>query len=92
MNKDLSRHIVVLDLVEFAIVLMDKIHVLGLDMLSECDQDGLSLLVFAVILLLSTSSCCINTSKALFASCIRSLIVMLPHTLLSRMISTFEFV
>ena len=29
MNKDLSRHIVVLDLVEFAIVLMDKIHVLG---------------------------------------------------------------
>ena len=42
MNKDLSRHIVVLDLVEFAIVLMDKIHVLGLDMLSECDQDGLS--------------------------------------------------
>jgi hypothetical protein len=27
MNKDLSRHIVVLDLVEFAIVLMDKIHV-----------------------------------------------------------------
>ena len=47
MNKDLSRHIVVLDLVEFVIVLMDKIHVLGLDMLSECDQDGLSLLVFA---------------------------------------------
>ena len=39
MNKDLSRHIVVLDLVEFAIVLMDKIHVLGLDTLSECDQD-----------------------------------------------------
>lgn len=47
MNKDLSRHIVVLDLVEFAIVLMDKIHVLGLDMLSECDQDDLHPLVFA---------------------------------------------
>jgi hypothetical protein len=47
MNKYLSRHIVVLDLVEFVIVLMDKIHVLGLDMLSECDQDGLSLQVFA---------------------------------------------
>ena len=50
MNKDLSRHIVVLDLVEFAIVLMDKIHVLGLDMLSECDQDDLS----------SVSFCCNN--------------------------------
>lgn len=48
MNKDLSIHIAVLDLVEFAIVLMDKTHGLGLDMLSKCDQDGLSLLVFAV--------------------------------------------
>jgi hypothetical protein len=38
-NNYLSKHIVVLDLVEFVIVLMDKIHVLGLDMLSECDQD-----------------------------------------------------
>lgn len=46
MNKDLSRHIAVLGLVEFAIVLMDKTHVLGLDMLSKCDQDTLSLLVF----------------------------------------------
>ena len=42
MNKDLSIHIAVLDLVEFAIVLMDKAHVLGLDMLSKYDQDGLS--------------------------------------------------
>ena len=40
MNKDLSRHIVVLDLVEFAIVLMDKIHVLGLDTLSELVYSG----------------------------------------------------
>src|SRR3712207_8416441 len=37
-----------------------------------------------VILLLSTSGCCISTAKALFASCSKSLIVRFPHTLLSR--------
>jgi hypothetical protein len=36
-----------------------------------------------VILLESTSGCCINTAKAFFASCNRSLIVIFPHRLLS---------
>jgi hypothetical protein len=39
-----------------------------------------------VILLLSTSGCCVKTAKALFASCSKSLIVRFPHTLLSKIV------
>ena len=46
MNKYLPRHIVVLDHVELAIEMMDKIHVQDLDMLSGYGQDDLRLLVF----------------------------------------------
>ena len=47
MHTDQLIHMMVLDHAVFAIEMMDKTHVQGLDMLSICDQDGLSLLVFA---------------------------------------------
>ena len=47
MNKGLRGRMMVLAHVQFAIEMMDKKSVQDLDMLSICDQDGLSLLVFA---------------------------------------------
>ena len=47
MNKGLRGRMMVLAHVQFAIEMMDKMSVQDLDMLSTCDQDGLSLLVFA---------------------------------------------
>ena len=48
MSKGLLGHMGVSDPAVFAIGTMDKNHVQGLDMKSKSDQDGLSLLVFAV--------------------------------------------
>ncbi len=43
MNKGLRGRMVVLAHVQFATEMMDKMSVRDLDMLSRCDQDGLSL-------------------------------------------------